>query len=481
MRAKTLKRTLVFPRPTEKQQAFLRSHAKYTGFGGARGGGKSFAVRYKAKLLALKYAGIRILIVRRTYPELMNNHIRTLRQELLGVATYNDKEKLLTFENGSTIGFTYCARDADLDRLQGTEYDVIFLDEATQLSEYQIKAISACLRGVNDFPKRIYFTCNPGGQGHGYIKRVFVDRRYEKDEDPVDYLFIQSKVTDNKPLMESQPDYVRQLEALPPKLRRAWLDGDWNVFEGQFFDEFTDDPTHYKDRRHTHVIEPFEPPSGWTLYRSFDWGYAKPFSCAWWAVDYEGVLYRILEYYGCTGMPNEGVRKPPDEVFREIHRIEVEHPWLKERRIMGIADPAIWDAESGISIAETAERYGVYFEPGDHKRIPGWMQCHYRLLFDDNGYSKMYVFSNCKDFIRTIPLLQFDTHKVEDIDTSMEDHVADEWRYMCMARPLQPPKKKTSKDLLHDPLYTVFGLTDEDLHMDDQGREILIFDDEEDG
>ena len=130
----------------------------------------------KAKLLALRYAGIRILIVRRTYPELINNHINILRAELLGIAKYNDKDKVLKFANGSTINFTYCDNDKDLDRLQGVEYDIIFLDEATQLSEYQMKTITACLRGVNEYPKRVYYTCNPNGQGMQYIKRIFIDR-----------------------------------------------------------------------------------------------------------------------------------------------------------------------------------------------------------------------------------------------------------------------------------------------------------------
>ena len=136
----------------------------------ARGGGKSWSVRTKAKLLAIRYAGIRILIVRRTYPELINNHINILRTELLGIAKYNDKDKVLKFVNGSTINFTYCDNDKDLDRLQGVEYDIIFLDEATQLSEHQMKTITACLRGVNNFPKRVYYTCNPGG--HNYSGKI---------------------------------------------------------------------------------------------------------------------------------------------------------------------------------------------------------------------------------------------------------------------------------------------------------------------
>ncbi|MBQ5667124.1 MAG: Terminase-like family protein, partial [Oscillospiraceae bacterium] len=235
--------------------------------------------------------------------------------------------------------------------------------------------------------------------------------------------------------------YVRQLEALPPKIREAWLNGSWDVYEGQFFEDFMDLPEHYKDRQWTHVIEPFEIPESWKIYRSFDWGYARPFSLGWWAVDPEGVCYRILELYGCTEEPNTGIKWTPNQVFAEIHKIETEHRWLKGRTIHGVADPAIWDAEYGESIAETAAKHQVFFDKGDHQRIPGWMQVHYRFAFDENGFPMMYVFSNCKAFIRTIPLLQYDEHKVEDIDTDGEDHVADEVRYFLMSRPIKPREK----------------------------------------
>ena len=349
------------------------------------------------------------------------------------------------------MNFTYCAKDNDLDRLQGVEYDVIYLDEATQLTEYQMKTISACLRGANNFPKRIYFTMNPGGQGHTYIKRIFIDRKFEDGEDPADFTFIQSLVTDNKVLMEKQPDYIKQLEALPPKLREAWLYGRWDIFEGQFFEEFREvpDPAKAADegvdvddllyqRRWTHVIDPFEIPDGWTICRSYEFGYNKPFSCAWWTVDYDGTLYRIMELYGCTKTPNEGVKWTPDRQFKEISRIEREHPWLKGKQITGVADPAIWDASHGISIAEEAARCGVYFTPGDHERIAGWMQVHYRLQFSPEGYPRMYIFRNCKGFIRTMPGLMYSDTKPEDLDTDGEDHIADETRYMCMSRPVKP-------------------------------------------
>ena len=439
--------------PNEKQKLALQDTHRHVGYGGARGGGKSWMVRTKAVLLAGRWAGIKILIMRQTYPELEQNHIRQLRKLLpRSIATYNKTEKRFTFRNGSTIDFQYCKNDGDLDRMQGSEYDVIFIDEATNFSEYQLKAIAACCRGVNNFPKRIYYTCNPGGQGHGYIKRIFIDRKYNTGENPDDYSFTQALVQDNVALMELDPDYIKNLEALPPKLKKAWLEGAWDVFEGQFFEEFVDDPEHYEDRQWTHVIEPFDIPAGWKIYRSYDFGYSKPFSCAWWAVDYEGVLYRILEFYGCTGMPNEGVKWSPSKQFEEIKKVEQQHPYLKGKTIRGVADPAIWAKDTGESVADVAAKHGIFFDKGDNQRIAGWMQMHYRFAFDENGYPMMYIFNNCKAFIRTIPLLLYDDTHVEDLDTDGEDHVADEARYMCMSRPIKPTRANKDIEATADPL-----------------------------
>ena len=469
--------TLRIDPPSDKQILFLTADTMHVGFGGARGGGKSWSVRTKAKLLALYYgrpnetsAGIKILIVRRTFPELVNNHISFLQTELHGIARYNESKKVFTFPNGSTIKFGYCNNDKDLDQYQGAEYDIIFLDEATQLQEMWIKKIVTCCRGANSFPKRVYYTCNPGGASHGYFKRLFIDKAYEDGEHPEDYTFIQSLVTDNKALMASQPDYIKQLESLPPKLREAWLYGRWDIFEGQFFEDFRTTPDIEKctaagitpeeaiqQHRWTHVIEPFDlnvgEKRGWHIMRSYDFGYNKPFSLGYWAVDYDGVLYRIMEMYGCTQTPDEGVKWSPDEQFRRISEFEREHPWLKGRKIVdSVADPAIWDQSRGESIAETAARYGIYFSPGDNNRIPGWMQVHYRLQFDQNGYARMYVFNNCKAFIRTMPLMMYSETHPEDLDTKLEDHCPDEVRYMCMSRPISPIIPVEPKPIVSDPL-----------------------------
>lgn len=445
-------------KPNPKQDKFLKAKVKNVGYGGARGGGKSWAVRAKATILAAKYAGIRQLIVRRTYAELMSNHVKPLKvtyAELMKkkLVKFNKTEMEFTFWNGSTIKFQYCDKESDTDALQGSEYDVIFIDEATQLLESQMKDIVACCRGVNNFPKRIYYTCNPGGRGHAYIKRIFITKSYNPGEKPNDYEFIQAGVQDNKVLMKYQPDYIAQLEALPPARRKAWLEGSWDVFEGQVFEEFKDNPEGYESRQWTHVIKPFTPPKSWKIYRSYDFGYAKPFSCGWWAVDHDGCMYRILEYYGCRkGEENVGLKITADQQFREIARMEDEHPWLKGKKIEGVADPAIWDTSRGESVAETAEKYRIFFERGDNKRIAGWMQLHYRLQFDENGYPMMYVFENCRDFIRTIPSLEFSTTNPEDVNSDMEDHIADETRYMCMMRPMSPIEPVADDIHLEDPL-----------------------------
>ena len=426
---------LIIDKPAERQELFLADRHKYIAFGGARGGGKSWAVRVKALLMCLRYPGIKIMIVRKTYNELESNHIKPLREMTEHIAKYTETKKQLTFCNGSQISFRACKNDSELDKFQGTEFDVLFLDEATQFSEETWNRLRACVRGVNNFPKRVYITCNPGGIGHMWVKRLFVDRVYSSMEDPNDYSFIKSRVFDNKALLAADPEYVKQLEALPPKLKKAWLDGDWDIFEGQFFDDFViGDERAQRERRWTHVIDPFEVPRDYVIYRSFDFGYSKPFDCSWWAVDYDGRAYLILQLYGCTGNPNEGVKWSPDRIFEEIHNIETSHKWLKNKRIIGVADPSI-----------SADRNFVHFDRGDNSRIAGWMQCHRRLAFDSEGRPGVQFFNTCRHAIRTLPLLQFSSVRVEDLDTTGEDHFADSFRYFCMAKPIRAIRREENE------------------------------------
>jgi len=454
--------TIQIPAPNPKQAAFFASRARFTGYGGARGGGKSWALRNKALLLALRYPGLNILLVRKTLPELRENHLLPLLGALHGVADYNSNERAFRFPNKSRIRLGYCAAENDIFQYQGQEYDVIMIEECTHFTWAQVQFLMTCNRSVRaDFKPRMYFTGNPGGVGHNWFRRLFVKRAFTAGERPEDFLFIPATVDDNHVLMKHNPEYVAVLDSLPDKMRRAHRYGDWDIFEGQFFEEFSNrqsplceggfatalnckegNPkalsTQADDRAWTHVIKPFEVPPGWPIYRSFDFGYARPFSCGWWAADHDGRLYRILELYGCGRSPNEGVKWTPDKIFSEIARVEHEHRWLKGRKILGVADPSIWDASRGESVADTAARHGVYFTPGDNARLPGWMQVHYRLSFDENGVPMMYIFDTCKAFIRTIPELRYDQNRPEDLDTNGEDHVADEVRYLCMARPIKP-------------------------------------------
>ena len=458
--------------PSPRQQEFFRAEAANVAYGGARGGGKSWAMRRKLVLLAMRYPGLKLLLLRRTLPELRANHILPLQRELAGYAAWSSTERTFRFPNGSRLVMGYCDNDSDCAQYQGQEYEVIGFEEATNFEPDWLTFIATCLRTTRtDFTPRIYYTCNPGGVGHEWVKRLFIDRRYKDEENPEEYSFIQALPTDNYALMEKDPGYLNTLDALPPKLRRAWRYGEWDIFEGMFFDDFRTEPDKATAKEHgceltpdelraqhrwTHVIPAFDlnagSSRGWNIVRSYDFGYGKPFSCAWWAVDYDGVIYRILELYGGTDTPNEGLRWTPDQQFAEIARIEREHPWLKGKRIDGVADPSIWDASRGESVAETAAKYRIYFSPGDNERVAGWMQCHYRLQFDEEGYSRMYVFDNCKAFIRTVPLMMFSKHRPEDLDTTLEDHVCDEWRYMCMSRPVKPIKKIDKQTHFIDPL-----------------------------
>ena len=456
--------------PNPKQWLFLQATERHVCFGGARAGGKSWVTDVKAVLLARKYGapdrwsmGIRICIIRRTLKDVEKNHLQQLKLLIGPYAKYNDNKKTFFFKNGATITLAYCDNDKDSEHLQGIDFDVIFFEEATQLQPHWMTDIAASIRGVNNFPHRCYYTCNPGGPGHAYIRRLFVDRQFRDTENPDDYRFIQAKYTDNTALMKYSPEYKTFLDNLPPKRRAAWRDGSWDIYEGQYFNDFVNDPAHYGDGKNTHVIDPVPIRKHWTIYRGLDWGHFRPFAVAWYAISEDGIMYRFKELYGVQkaggdSLANEGVQWPPEQVFRTIREIESADPDLKGRSIIGIADPAIFKTQGGPSIADTGMDCGVYFQEGDNTRIPGWMQCRYRLQFNEYGIPRFYVFNTCKEFIRTIPLLQHDEKNVEDLDTTGEDHIADEWRYVCMANVIKPiiPEPEYRPEWGADPL-NMFG------------------------
>ncbi|PWM14797.1 MAG: Terminase-like family protein [Clostridia bacterium] len=480
--------------PQPRQVSFMQRPEYECLYGGAAGGGKSDALLAEA-LRQVDIPHYRAIIFRKTYPQLTEliDRSQAIYSLAFPKAKYNESKHVWTFPSGAKIFFGSMQHSKDKTNYQGKRYDFIAFDELTHFTweeySYMFSRNRPSKSPRSSRKTRVYIraTTNPGGIGHGWVKERFISaappltpiveevevrtpegetKRLKRDR-----IFIPATVFDNRVLLEEDPNYLGSLALLPEKERNALLYGDWDSFTGQYFTEFRETPdlkaakdagcnetaeTLREQRRWCHVIEPFDISKGacrgWNILRSYDFGYAKPFSCAWWAVDYDGVLYRIMEMYGCTKNPNEGVKWTPDEQFRKIAELERTHPWLKGRKIDGVADPAIWDASRGESVADTAIKYGIYFAPGDHERIPGWMQCHYRLQFDSNGYPRMYVFANCKAFIRTVPLMMYDETHPEDLDSKLEDHVSDEWRYLCMSRPIKPIVPVEPKTIVSDPL-----------------------------
>ena len=252
--------------------------------------------------------------------------------------------------------------------------------------------------------------------------------------------------------MDNDPQYVARLASMPEADKRALLYGDWDSFSGQVFVEWRNDPAHYEDRINTHVIQPFRIPESWRIWCGMDWGYARPFSMGWFAVDHDRRLYHIRELYGCDGTPNRGVLWEPTDVALKIKEIEAQDPNLKGREIHRVGDPAIWGSQGGESTGVLFERQRVYFERGDNARLDGKMQVHHRLSFDDNGIPMLYVFATCRHFIRTVPALVYDETNVEDVDTKGEDHAYDMLRYVCMKNPISPRPKAVEKIPAYDPL-----------------------------
>lgn len=392
-------------RPQPKQVEFFKARARFIGYGGARGGGKSWSVRKKAALLALNYGGIRVLILRRTFPELQENHILPMTADLKGVARYKETEKAFLFPNGSRVKFGYCDGEKDVLQYQGQEYDVIFLDEATQFTEFQFSTLTACVRGVNGFPKRMYLTCNPGGVGHGWVKRLFIDRDYRASEDPADYVFIQAKATDNPALMQADPGYLKMLDNLPHGLREAWRDGSWDVFAGQYFTEWD---------REVHVIDPFTPPEWWRWYVTLDYG-LDMLAAYLIAVDEGGRACVAREVYrgrdcgeGAEGL----IISQAAQAVKELADGVKVYEWL--------APPDLWNRrqETGRSVADLFGENGIYLTKTSNDRVAGWLAVKERLrVYTDETGAKtadLRIFRGCVNLIRCLPQLQYDEKNPSD-------------------------------------------------------------------
>ena len=466
--------TNILWKPQKKQAEFMKRGEYEAFYGGAAGGGKSDALTIEA-LRQVHIPHYKGLIIRKTYPEL---------EELIGKsekyypmafkgAKFNDSKHTWTFPSGAKIRFGSMQHSKDKQKYQGRSYDFIGFDELTHFTYEEYSYLFSRNR-PNGEGTRVYIraTGNPGGVGHGWVKSRYVMPAppLTPIEEKVEIIlpsgekkniirhrvFVPATVFDNEALLKNDPNYLASLAMLPENDKNALLYGDWNSFDGQVFTEWRDDPSRYEDRRWTHIISPFKVPSDWRIYRGFDWGYAKPFSVGWYAVDFDKRVYRIRELYGCTSTPDTGVKWEPAKIAREIKKIESEDINLKGRHITGIADPAIFsdDRGAGTSIGNLMEKEGVFFNRGNHNRLDGKMQLHNRLVFDDEGIPMFYVFSTCKHFIRTVPALTYSTIDVEDIDTKAEDHIYDECRYVLMEYPITPPKREEKLPPEFNPLET---------------------------
>lgn len=458
--------------PQDKQEAFMRRPEYECLYGGAAGGGKSDALLAEA-LRQVPVPHYRAIILRKTYPQLSEliDRSRAIYQPAFPQARYNQTEHFWQFPSGAKIYFGSMQHTKDRINYQGKRYDFIAFDELTHFTwdEYSYMFSRNRPSGPGT---RVYIraTTNPGGIGHGWVKSRFIlpalpltpiwdDYQVAGADGKIIQLrrnrvFVPATVFDNQRLLDNDPMYLANLAMMPEAERNALLYGSWDSFDGQVFTEWRNDPAHYQDQRFTHVIDPFQVPAHWRIFRGFDFGYAKPFSVGWFAVDENGKIYHIKEYYGCNGTPNKGVMMEPTQIAAEIRRIEQEDPMLKGRKIVGIADPSIFDESRGESVARMMERNPnfVYWIGADNTRIPGKMQYHYRLAFDREGDCMFQVFNTCKHFIRTIPDLVYDDRHVEDINTDQEDHIYDMCRYVLMEHPIAPRKNELAKPLPDDPL-----------------------------
>lgn len=453
-------------------------------YGGAAGGGKSDALVIEA-LRQVHIPHYKALILRKTFPEareLIDKSLLYYTQAFPG-ARYNASNHTWTFPGGAKIIFGSMQHTNDRIKYQGQAFDFVGFDELTHFTWEEYSYLFSRNR-PNGPGTRVYIrsTANPGNIGHGWVKERFitsappmtpvseevtwVDPDGQSHKKIQKRIFVPSTVWDNQALMRNDPEYVARLASMPEAEKRALLYGDWDSFSGQVFVEWRNDPSHYADRKHTHVIDPFRIPEDWGIWCGLDWGYSRPFSVGWFAVDREKRLYHIRELYGCTGTPNQGVKMEPSEVARRIRAIEEDDPNLRNRYIHRVGDPAIWGSDGTESIGSLMERQRVYFEKGDNARIDGKMQVHHRLAFDEDDRPLLYVFNTCKHFIRTVPNLVYDETDVEDVDTDGEDHCYDMLRYVCMRNLVAPRLKKVVPIKGYDPL---------DIFTEDKGYDPYAF------
>ncbi len=420
---------------TEKQKQFLRAVEKYpvTLYGGAKGGGKSHGLRNILLLRRFQYPNSIGAIFRKTYPELEGNHIRPMFKQFPELRKYyNESKKILQLPNGSSIEFCYCESERDLDNYQGREFHDLGIEEAGQWTEASIQRLRGSNRSASSvIPARTLLTGNPGGPGHAYLKRVFVERKFTPLERAEDYAFVQALVDDNPALMESDPEYVRRLEAEPNEvLRKAYRWGDWDIFAGQYFSEI---------RRHIHVIKPFDIPHHWSRFGSYDFGFNHPAAFGWFATDTDGNVYMYREYIKA--------QQRVDQFALHVKRFE---DTAKLYPIIGGLD--CWTKKGVINdktpptIAEEFQSHGLSLQKAIVDRIQGATQLRKYLAWQDipgRDKPRFFIFDTCPLTYDCLTRMQHDPDHMEDVlkvdsvagDPNSGDDAYDMVRYALMSRP----------------------------------------------
>jgi len=396
-----------------KQLAFFKSKAREALFGGAAGGGKSEALLAFSIARRVKYPGTTGLILRSTLPELEGGHglIARSKDYLHGIAEWREKKKRWEFPNGSVIEFGYCDRDDDVRRYDGSEYADICFDELQQFTEWMYTYIRSRCRvstNVSSCIPLIRASGMPRGIGVGWVKRVFIAPAPQGGEWPVDLgdagcitrAFFPSRLEDNQ-YLNSTPEYRQNLMLLPDHLRKALLEGSWDVFEGCYFSMF--DPKR-------HVLER-EVGENWPRMIAIDYGYAAPFCALWGAIDPQGRVHVYRELY------RAGLR---DEEQARL----VKHLSEKENVTICKADPSCWNrrGDSGLSVADVWAQHGLYALKASNERVPGWSRLRSMLEMDIDGVPLLTVSPKCANLIRTLPEMATAANNPEDIDTRQEDH-----------------------------------------------------------
>lgn len=419
-------------RPQLKQESWHACPAYESGFGGTKGPGKSLALVIAATRW-ISHRRYRAILFRRTYPRLREliDRAHEWYPGLGGSWRGDDKEWI--FPSGARIKMAHCQHEDDKRIYHGHEYHFMGFDQLEEFSETQYLFLMAQNRSsVAGIPTYIRSTFNPGGVGHGWVKDRFVDHGTsdcapwlpvnDEDTELRSRCFHFSTIYDNRALLDADPEYIKTLQALPANERRALLDGDWDVFAGQYFSEW---------RREKHVIKPFAINPSWYLFRCIDYGTARPFVCLWLAAD--------LSTIATLG-------KPRIYVYREISKpgifpasnqaLMIQDHSNDEKYKFTVGDPAMWNkTPSGDSVADDYRKGGVHMIPGNHDRINGWNKVHEGLRDAPDGKPFVQVFETCTQLIKNLPSLVHDQHDVEDLDSDGPDDESDAFRYGLMAAP----------------------------------------------